>query len=265
MELLKIERALEELRRLKPLIFCLTNEVTMGFVANCLLAIGAAPIMSGDSAEFKELIELSSAIYINIGTLNQIFLEHIEVATELGRRYGKPIVFDPVGAGASEIRTDIGKKSLIFAGIIRGNASEIMALGGGAFSTFGVEACDSVKDAEIAATRMAKDHNVVVVVSGSEDFVTSGAKHCRVTYGSSMMKNVTGMGCALTAAVAAFRAVVPDSFDAARFATTYFGLCGQLCGQNSVGPGSFCVNFIDHLYGSQKLSCLAGVKLSGGC
>ena len=243
-----LKNALTQLRKTKPLILCLTNHVTMDFMANSLLSLGAAPIMTQDIRELDELVRMSHAININIGTLDEAFIARAIKTVHLAQQYNKPIILDPVGAGATQIRTTSARALMTSAQIIRGNASEIMALVDNANTTLGVEATHQVSDAKASATQLAKLHQSTVVVSGEKDFVTDGCEEAQLPFGSALMPLVTGMGCTLTAVIATFRAVTPDSFKAAHLATAYFGLCGSLAAQKTTTPGSFRTLFIDELY-----------------
>lgn len=244
----KIALNIAKLREKKPLIYCLTNYVTMEFVANSLLAIGAAPIMSEEIAEVKELIDLSDAININVGTLDEKWLTIARHACLYANSTNKPVILDPVGCGASKVRTDAARELLKFADIIRGNASEIISLYDDTEGTFGVEAVHRVANAKRAADYIAKQYNITVVVSGEEDFIIDSNKNITLYYGSELMPIVTGMGCGLTAVIAAFKTVCDDYFAASKMAVAYYGLCGEAAEKISQGPGSFRANFIDKLY-----------------
>lgn len=245
-----LEKAIQDIRHVKPLILCLTNQVTMDFIANCLLALGAAPIMSNDKGELEELISISHAINLNIGTLDPAFIERANTAAELAERYQKPIVLDPVGAGATAYRTASSKALLRKATIVRGNASEILALQNHTQRTHGVESTHAVTDAMGSAKALACQYPCVVIISGKEDLVIDAERQERFLYGSSLMPLVTGMGCAFTAIVAAFKAVIPDAYQAACLATAYVGLCGSIAAQQTKAPGTFRTLFIDELYQS---------------
>lgn len=244
----QIKKAIAQLRQTKPLVLCLTNYVTMDFMANTLLALGAAPLMSCETSEFDELLQLCHAVYINIGTLDESFILRCTQAIALAQRYHKPIVLDPVGAGASKIRTQTAREFMQAADIIRGNASEIMALADSASQTLGVESMHQVSDAKTVAQQLANKLKCTIVVSGPEDFVTDGTKEIFLCGGSPLMPLVTGMGCSLTAVIAAFRAVITDSMQAATLATAYFGLCGSAAAQKTDKPGAFRTMFIDEVY-----------------
>ena len=243
-----LQIALTQLRTTKPLILCLTNHVTMDFMANCLLSLGAAPIMSQDTREFEELIHISHAVNINIGTLNANFIKRAEIMIQLAKQYNKPIILDPVGAGASSLRTLAARSLMVSADIIRGNASEIMSLLNDTHQTLGVESTAPVNNAIHSAVELAKHHACTVVVSGKQDFVTNGTKESYLSFGSSLMPLVTGMGCALTAVIAAFKAILPDTYEAAHLATAYYSLCGSLAAKKTNRPGAFRTQFIDEIY-----------------
>lgn len=244
----KIEKTISDLRQQKPLVLNLTNFVTMDFVANCLLALGAAPIMSVCEDEIEELVSLCSALYINIGTLDASFITLARKAVALAAQYHKPLVFDPVGAGATKIRTQTARYIAPFATIIRGNASEIMALGEIAGNTKGVESTHTTDDAKEIASFIAGKHKTTVVVSGAVDFVTDGVRSSQVAYGSPLMQLVTGMGCAMTAVIAAFKAVVNDPFEAGIMGAYYFARCGEQAALNNQHPDSFKNAFLDQLH-----------------
>lgn len=243
----EIENTLAELRIKKPLVLNLTNYVTMDFMANVLLALGAAPIMSVCDEEIEELVKISSSININIGTLDNAFINRCRNAIVLAKRYEKPIVLDPVGSGATSIRTATAREFMKHADIIRGNASEIISLVDKS-ETLGVESVNTTNQAKSSALEIARKYNCTVVVSGEVDYITDGNREAEVNYGSPVMPLITGMGCALTAVIAAFRGISDDSFEMARIATTYYGVCGNSTEVKAKHPGQFRTTFIDNLY-----------------
>ncbi len=244
----KIEETITALRIKKPLVLCLTNQVTMDFMANCLLSLGAAPIMTQDARELDELVQICDAVNLNIGTLDTHFIERAQTVIASARHHHKPIILDPVGAGATTIRTLSSRALMKSAAIIRGNASETLSLFDEINKTLGVESTHQVSDAARGAIRLAKSQDCTVVVSGEKDFITDGNREDYLAFGSSLMPLITGMGCSLTAVIAAFKAMLSDSYVAARLATAYFSLCGSLAARKTNKPGSFRTQFIDELY-----------------
>lgn len=244
----EMKKSADLVRSESPVVLNITNYVTMDFMANALLAIGASPIMSEDKREIADLMKFTGAVNINIGTLSESFEERANAVCVAAATHRKPIVLDPVGAGASRTRDALANKLLNVAEIVRGNASEILALHGVESKTKGVDSAHAVQDAVQAAKALSENGKRIIAVSGPEDYITDGTHESRFPYGSSMMPKITGMGCTLTAVIAAFRAVVDDPYKATEHATAYFGLCGQLAEQKSAGPGSFRMNFIDTLH-----------------
>lgn len=243
-----IKLQLENIQNSKPVILNLTNYVTMDFVANALLAIGAAPIMSDSIEEIDELVSISSALYVNIGTLDSAFSQRALLACEIAKRSNKPIILDPVGAGASKIRTETAKKIIQFSNIVRGNASEIISLAEGQnFISSGVEATHKTHEAMTSATDLAKLYNNIICISGAIDLITNGQNYHHIDFGDAIMKKVTGMGCALTAIIAVFAAVNDDYYQACNQALTFYGIVGELVGINTNQSGSFKQQFIDFL------------------
>ncbi len=244
----QIKSSIAQLNQQKPLILCLTNYVTMDFMANSLLALGAAPLMSESASELEELVTLSQAVYINTGTLNELFMERAVSAAQMANSLKKPVILDPVGSGASKLRTSSATKLLSMANIIRGNASEIISLSGINSMSKGVETAHQVENAIDFAIALAQRHQKTIVISGPDDFITDGVQRKTLPYGSPLMPLITGMGCTMTAILSAFAAINPNPFDASVQATAYFGLCGQLTHRKTQTPGAFRQIFIDSLY-----------------
>lgn len=254
----QIKSTLTQLRKNKPLVLCLTNYVTMDFMANSLLALGAAPLMSESKDEIEELVTISQAVYINIGTLNEAFMERALLAVQIANSLNKPVILDPVGAGASKLRTAAAMQLLPFAQVIRGNASEIIALSGASSTTKGVETADPVLKAISSAHSLARKHHKIIIISGPEDFITDGTQDQSLAFGSALMPRITGMGCTLTAVLGAFLASNPDQFQASVEATAYFSLCGQATKEQANAPASFRQAFIDTLF-YPDWDCFAGI------
>lgn len=237
------------IREQSPLVHNITNYVAMNVAANGLLAIGASPLMSFCKEEMDEIVAISSALTVNIGCLDLSEIAGMKAAAAAAHRLGKPWVLDPVGAGASKLRTSTSMELVrdYKPTIIRGNASEIMCLAGEQIASKGVDSANSSSDAVSAAKALAKSTGAVVSVSGATDYVTDGEKVETITNGSPMMPKVTAMGCTATAITGAFAAVDKDPFRAALNAMAVMGVAGELAAACSNGTGSLAVNFIDCL------------------
>lgn len=239
----------DQLRCESPLVHCITNYVAMNFTANVLLAAGASPAMVHAPEESGEFARLAGAVTINIGTLSPHWLEGMRAAAKAAHEAGKPWVLDPVAHFATVFRRNAVEYLLMLRPtVIRGNASEIIALAGEASSGRGVDSGDSVERAEASAMILAQRMCAVVAVTGEVDFVTDGRAALRVSGGSAWMPKVTAMGCALTGLVGGFLAVEPASpLIATASALACFGVAGSQAAQQASGPGSFAWRFIDAL------------------
>ena len=243
--------ALEALRSQTPLVHCITNYVAMNIAANVTLAAGASPAMIHAVEEVGDFAPLCGALTINIGTLSASWVAGMHKAAEAAQAAAIPGVLDPVAQFASPYRA-AGARELLHRrpSIVRGNASEIMALAGAGGAGKGADSGDAVTDAQASAVALAQDMKCVVVVTGAHDFATDGTRHATVTGGAAIMPKVTALGCALTALSGAYAAVAPP-LDAAGAALTCFAQAGEAAARHAHGPGSFAVGFLDHLHAQQ--------------
>ncbi|GAB3252537.1 hydroxyethylthiazole kinase [Larkinella harenae] len=241
---------LETIRAQAPLIHNITNFVVMNNTANALLALGASPAMVHAPEETEDFVSISNALVVNIGTLDATFVAGMKLAMRRAKDLGKPVIFDPVGVGATAFRNQVSQELLSLAApaIIRGNASEIMALAGLNAQTKGVDSTVGSEAAVEAAKRLSNVWGSVVVVSGAIDYIIRGEQVATVANGHPLMTKVTGMGCTATALIGAFAAVNPDYFRAATHAMTVMGIAGERAVQKQAAPGSLQVNFLDALY-----------------
>ena len=238
------------IRATAPLIHNITNYVAMEMSANALLAVGASPLMSSEPEEMDEIAGISSAIVINLGCLEKKQIEAMRIAAEAAVTHVKPWVLDPVGAGTSRLRTDTALELLsrFRPSVVRGNASEIMALAGASSRPHGVDSADGSLEALEHARSIAKKYGTIVSVSGPTDYITDGKAVVSIMNGSPMMPSVTAMGCTSSALTAAFLAVDDDPLSAASCAMALMGVAGEKAAADSDGPGSLRVRFIDTLY-----------------
>lgn len=246
----KTAENLSKIRETKPLIHNITNFVVMNFTANALLACGASPVMAHADNEVEEMVEHAGALVLNIGTLTDAWVSSMIKAGRRASELGKPIILDPVGAGATNLRTNAAKAILAqtWVSVIRGNASEILSLAGQHSAAKGVDAADSLADAALAAGALARELGTTLAITGEVDLVTDGRRTLTIEGGHSLMPYVTGTGCAATALVGAFHAVDKDPVSAAATALAFLGVAGETAGAKSSGPGSFMIHLLDALY-----------------
>lgn len=258
-------RNLTKLRETRPLVHNITNFVVMNFTANILLACGASPVMAHADNEVEEMVGFARALVLNIGTLTDDWVDAMVKAGKKATSLGVPIILDPVGAGATALRTTAAKQILAETNIsvVRGNASEILALASAQTNTKGVDAADSVDQATEQAIRLAAELKVPVAITGPQDLITDGNRVIRVNNGHALMSCITGTGCGATAVIGAFSGVDPDPVSAAATALAYYGLAGERAAVDANGPGSFMIRFLDALYNLTPEELERDARISG--
>ncbi|MCP4113662.1 MAG: hydroxyethylthiazole kinase [Desulfobacteraceae bacterium] len=246
----KAAENLKLLRERKPLVHNITNFVVMNYTANILLAAGASPVMAHAEDEVEEMVSLAGALVLNIGTLTQTWITSMIKAGKKASELGTPVILDPVGSGATSLRTDSAKKIIeqTSISVIRGNASEILSLSLGGSKTKGVDSIHSVNEAAETAKTLAGELKTTLAITGPTDLVTDGDRIVQVSNGHPLMSYVTGTGCAATSLIGAFSAVDTDPLSAAATALAFFGLAGEVAGKKASGPGSFMTEMTDALY-----------------
>lgn len=241
---------LAAVRTRAPLVHNITNYVVMNNTANALLALGASPAMVHATEEVEEFVALSQALVVNIGTLSTPWIAAMKQAAGTATARNIPWVLDPVGAGATTLRTETAAAlARLRPTCIRGNASEILVLAGAtAEKTKGVDSTRSSADALAPARQLAQATGAVVAVTGPIDYVTDGARTIALANGHPLMARVTGLGCTATALVGAALAVEPDRLVAVAAGLSHLAIAGEIAAERSPGPGSLQLHLLDALY-----------------
>jgi len=256
-------RLMAKVRAEKPLVHHITNLVVMNETANITLCAGALPVMAHAKEEVEEMTSAAKALVLNIGTLWPEQVDTMLLAGHCANRCGVPIIFDPVGAGATRLRTATGRRLLeeLSIAVTRGNAAEIAALLGHEAKISGVESRGVAREPGELATEFAQRHGCVAAVTGAVDVVTDGSRIARVANGHPMMAAVTGTGCMATSVVAAYAAVESDLVAAAAIALAAYGLAGETAASKAAGPGSLHVGLYDALANLTAESLRAGLRI----
>jgi hydroxyethylthiazole kinase len=196
------------------------------------------------------MVSLAGALVLNIGTLSDDWIESMLVAGKKAAELGTPVILDPVGAGATHLRTASARKILdeIHIHVLRGNASEILSLRHQDSQTKGVDSVHTVDDAAQTAKILAEELNTTLAITGPVDLVTDGRRMVRVSNGHPLMGSVTGTGCTATAIIGAFAAVDKDPLSASATALSFFGAVGEKAGRLAEAPGTFMIQMLDALY-----------------
>jgi hydroxyethylthiazole kinase len=245
---------LEQVREAAPLVHHITNYVTANDCANATLAIGASPVMADDPAEAAEMAGIASALVVNIGTLNARTVESMIASGRAACERRIPIIFDPVGVGATAFRNETAARLMrdIRPSVIRGNASEVLRLGGADIRTKGVDAgVSGIRDlaGTVSAIRHLRSSGVICAVTGATDIIADGCDVVTIENGHPAMSKITGTGCMCTSLVASFCGAGVPPFEAAVCGVAVMGIAGELAFERSGarGVGSMRVSLIDEI------------------
>ena len=263
----EITQALDTLRAKKPLVHHITNYVTVNDCANITLAIGASPVMASDANEVADMVSLASSLVLNIGTLDSRSVEAMLIAGKRASELGIPIVFDPVGAGATPYRTETAHRILreVKVAVVRGNMSEIKTLSGLAVGTRGVDSIADDSNAEAVASELANRLGCVVAITGRVDVIAGRGQLCRIHNGHPMLAGVTGTGCMATSLIGSFCGVA-DSFTAAAAGVMTMGVAGEIARDRLTadeGIGMYRVRILDAVSGMSPQKLLSAGKIEG--
>jgi hydroxyethylthiazole kinase len=250
----KIGNIVDLVRRKKPLIHHITNYVTVNDCANITLAIGASPIMADDIGEAEAIASISSALVLNIGTLNERTIGSMLAAGKKANEIKIPVVFDPVGAGASELRNRTTERILneVRISVLRGNMSEVRFIAGLGATTKGVDASDKDMQSGLEAgcsiaEAAAKRLGCVTAITGSTDILSDGRRTVLLDNGTKLLSYVTGTGCMCTSLVGSFCGAAEDYLLAAAGGVLCMGIAGEIAAEKAgeTGNGSFHMAIID--------------------
>ena len=268
-----LEKCLENVREKTPLIHNITNYVTVNDVANALLACGASPIMSDEPDDVLDITSICKGLNINIGTLNKRSIEAMFISGKKSKELGHIVLLDPVGAGASKLRTETAIKIMneIKPDVIRGNISEIKTLALGSGTTKGVDAdvADIVTEENLDsmvefAREFSKKAGTVIAITGAIDLVADSKKCYIIRNGSAIMGRITGTGCMLSALATAYAVANPDNItEAVAASVCLMGLAGEIGVSNmkeSEGNSSLRNHIIDAIYNMDAVRLNKGAK-----
>lgn len=241
---------LERVRQQKPVVHHLTNWVTIYDCAQVVKTLGASPVMAHAPEEVADMVQVASALVLNIGTLTIDLVEAMKLAAQSANRKGIPVILDVCGAGATALRDckclELLNETRI--DVIKGNSSEVARVSGESVRTKGVDATEVGGDLAALAETLARQRNATVVITGKDDIITDGKQTYVVGNGHVMMTRVVGTGCMAASAIGAFAAVESDLRLAAASALVCYGVAAEIAAAKSAGPGSFKENLFDALY-----------------
>ena len=252
------------IRERKPLVHQITNYVVMNETANATLSLGALPVMAHAPQEVEEMASAAGALVLNIGTLSDHWIEAMLIAGAAANRAGAPVVLDPVGAGATEYRTDTARRLLdvLEVAVVRGNAAEVATLAGRQAEIRGVEAIGASGSGAELARDAARELGCVAAVTGAVDHVSDGERAYAITNGHELLSSVSGTGCMATSVTGCFLAVRPEApLEATAEALVAFGVAGEDAAREARGPGTFHAALYDALYNLDPATLDARAKV----
>jgi len=241
---------LDRIREQKPVVHHLTNWVTIYDCAQVTKTLGASPVMAHAREEAAEMVQIASALVLNIGTLTVDMVEAMKLAARGANQKGIPVVLDVCGAGATSLRDQKCLELLneVRVDVIKGNASEVARVSGESVRTRGVDATEVGGNLVLLAEKLASQRQATVVITGKVDIATDGKTTYLVSNGHPMMTHVVGTGCMAASVIGAFAAVERDLALAAACALACYGVAAELAAEKSSGPASFKERLFDCLY-----------------
>lgn len=251
----KLKHILLQVKEKTPLVHHITNYVTVNDCANIVLALGGSPVMADDEAEVEEMVSIASALVINIGTLNSRTINSMMIAGKKANELNIPVILDPVGVGATSLRTKTAKLLLenIHFDVIRGNLSEIKLLAGLSSKTRGVDVDiqeqDGMEERKKLGEELSKKLNSVIAITGKVDSISYNDETYFIHNGHPMLSQVTGTGCMCTSLIGTFLGTGEDKHIATVLGVLTMGISGEraykVIMDKSLGTGSFRTAIID--------------------
>lgn len=247
---------MEEVRRKRPLVHHITNYVTVNDCANVCICAGGSPVMTDEAKDLPEMVALSSAVVLNIGTLNERTVESMTIAGREANRNDVPVVLDPVGAGATSYRTSAARLLLdrVEVSVIKGNSGEIGVLAGIGGKVRGVDSVSGSDGMEAAVSALAERTGAVVAATGKTDYVSDGRTVSVMDNGSDMLETVSGTGCMVSSVIGCYVGACGTSVKSVSAAISVFNIAAEKAveGGKAFGPGSFKTKLLDSVYGLTK-------------
>ena len=234
-----------------PLVHHITNYVTVNDCANICICAHGSPVMTDAIEDVSDMATIASSLVLNIGTLNERTVGSMLLAGSVAKDAGVPVVFDPVGIGATAYRTSVVERILdeVRPDIIKGNSGEIGILTGAGGDVRGVDSRSSSDGLADSMRSWASEHGCILVSTGVKDLVTDGRRVYELSNGSVMMETVSGTGCMLSSVVGVYAGAHGRDTEAMVTAVTMFNVSSEIAAEGAQGPGSFKMNLFDAVYG----------------
>lgn len=243
-----------KIREKQPIVFHITNMVTINDCANITLALGASPLMSFCEEELEDILSFSSALVLNIGTMDKAMKTMVVKAGKIANKLGKPVILDPVGAGASKARMALVEKLIknVKFAVIKGNMAEIKSIAGiKNKNNRGVDSLEELENSDEIAIDLAKKLNTVIALTGKQDIITDGKRISKINNGTPILGRVTGTGCMTASLIGSACGAQEDYFKGATVGVSIMGISGEIAESKLTedqGNGSLRVGIIDSVF-----------------
>lgn len=266
----QLGNVVKNIREKQPIVFQITNAVTINDCANVTLAIGASPLMSYCEEELEDILGFASSLVINIGTMDKKMREMVVKAGQVANRFGKPVVLDPVGVGATKARKALVEELLanVQFAVIKGNMAEIKSIYGIENSANrGVDSVEELENGDEIAKALAKRYDTVIAVTGKQDIISDGHRVAKIDNGTAILGKVTGTGCMTGALIGSACGANRDYFMAAATAVAMMGIAGEKAEKQlsaGDGNGTLRVKILDSIYNmtAERFMELEKIQLS---
>ena len=253
---MEVGKWLDAVRAQRPLVHNITNLVVTNLAANGLLAVGASPVMAYAHEEVADMARIAQALALNMGTLNPGVVESMRIAGKAANNAGVPVVFDPVGVGATPYRNQVAAQIAeeLNLTVLRGNAGEMSVFLGLNAKVKGVDSVTSSDSLPLAMKEYAQRMGTVLIATGPVDYVTDGEHVWKLSNGHPLLATITGSGCLLTALIGAFVGVADKNSETTTYAEaciaaiSSYNIAAERAAKQAHGPGSFQVQLFDALY-----------------
>jgi len=241
---------MEGVRSRRPLVHHITNYVTVNDCANICICAWGSPVMTDAEDDVRDMTPVANAVVLNMGTLNPRTVEAMVLAGKVAKKNGVPVVFDPVGAGATPYRNEVAARIISEVGpdVIKGNAGEISFLAGFQGLVRGVDSAGSSEDMATLVLELSKKFGCIVAATGTIDYVADGKDAYVLCNGHSMQGFVSGTGCMLSSVVGTYVGANGVVVDAVVAAISAFNIAAEKAAEGCDGPGSFKVALFDSLF-----------------
>lgn len=258
-----ITEYMKNVREKKPLVHHITNYVTVNDCANITICAGGSPVMTDAKKDVVDMVSISSAVVLNIGTLNPETVESMIIAGQEANDKGIPVVFDPVGVGATKYRTDVAQSIMnkVKISVIKGNSGEIGVLSNTGGKVRGVDSVTDLENSMDSVRKLFNETGAIIAMTGETDYVCDSKTIFKLNNGHEYLECVSGTGCMVASVIGCYVAANEVTAESVASAISVFSIAGEIAAVDTKGPGSFKPKIFDALYNLTSDEVSSRIKL----